>query len=322
MSTILYIGNFRPEYSTENDVRKGFEALGHQVIPIQEDLDGAPHQFAKHIVETDLLLWTSTWDHSAIGNAANGVAYQCARNGVPSAAYHLDTFWSTRRGGRAWWNNPMWRMQHVFTVDADPRWDFFGVNHHWLPAGIRHDACYIGEPRTEYVCDVAFVGADGVNTPYHNDVPGGEYRVELVRQLWAMCERNGWSFRNPGGSEPKVDRGGDLNDFYASTKVVVGDSLKQANPEDTLYWSDRVYETLGRGGLLVMPKIWALADQFSRRLPLYDWGDWDLLERKIGAYISTPMVRRAIREETFEIVRDHHTYKNRAQTILEVTGVT
>ena len=34
---VAYIGNFEPEYSTENDVRKAFEKLGHQVIKRQEN---------------------------------------------------------------------------------------------------------------------------------------------------------------------------------------------------------------------------------------------------------------------------------------------
>jgi hypothetical protein len=34
---IGYIGNFEPEWSTENDVRKAFEHLGHEVVKLQED---------------------------------------------------------------------------------------------------------------------------------------------------------------------------------------------------------------------------------------------------------------------------------------------
>ena len=36
MSKIAYVGNFEPEFSTENDVRKAFEALGYEVIKLQE----------------------------------------------------------------------------------------------------------------------------------------------------------------------------------------------------------------------------------------------------------------------------------------------
>jgi hypothetical protein len=41
---------------------------------------------------------------------------------------------------------------------------------------------------------------------------------ELLGQLRAMCQRNGWIFRNPGGDDPKIERGEDMNDFRAEAE--------------------------------------------------------------------------------------------------------
>ena len=94
-----------------------------------------------------------------------------------------------------------------------------------------------GTFKEEYACDVAFVGSNGEG--YHTDV--WTYRKELVDYIRLMCQRHGWSFKNPGGDEPKIARGEQMNDFYASAKVTIGDSLC-LKKENSHYWSDRVDE--------------------------------------------------------------------------------
>ena len=90
--------------------------------------------------------------------------------------------------------------------------------------------CYVhlGTYRDSYACDVAFVGSNGVG--YHE--AAWPYRKELLQQLRAMSQRNGWSFRNPGGDDPKIDRGEDMNDFYRSARVTVGDSSLLAGEQN------------------------------------------------------------------------------------------
>ena len=64
MTTIAYIGNFRPERSTENAYRYAFERLGCKVIPIQQEL--AESLSGADTVGTDLLLYTRTHNHTAL----------------------------------------------------------------------------------------------------------------------------------------------------------------------------------------------------------------------------------------------------------------
>lgn len=310
---IAYIGNFEPEYSTENDVRKAFEYLGHEVLALQEN-----KPFSFDVENIDFILITSTWDDAFPLTEWLKIVRACALRGVPTATLHLDTFWGTSRGGRQWWLNPMFHTAYIFTADGDyeKEWKLFGKNHIWLPPAVRHDAAHFGKYREEYACDVAFVGSNGVG--YHEDVWG--YRKELVDKLREMCKRNGWSFRNPGGDDPKISRGEGMNDFYASAKVTVGDSLC-LKKEDSKYWSDRVPEATGRGGFLIMPRIKALEEWM---IPQYDWGDWEHLEYLVKRYLTDPDAqtfrKRAI-ETNLEITAKHHTYVNRVQTILKEVGL-
>lgn len=315
---VAYCGNFSPEWSTENDVRLAFEHLGHEVVQLQEN-QTSPGQLRDAALSSDLLLWTSTWDNIALYEALD-VFVECARQGIPTATLHLDTFWSTARGGRKWWREAMFHTAHVFTADGDhqDKWRALGINHHWLRPGVRHSACYIGEFREEFACDVAFAGSDARprGQGYH---PEWTYRCDLVDQLEAMCERNGWSFRNPGGRQPKVERG-QMNDFYASAKVTVGDSLCFAKRK-ARYWSDRAYEAPGRGGLLVMPQIHALDVDYDGQLPMYPWGDWAALEGIVAGLLADDAKRALTVKETHGIASERHTYVNRVTELLETVGL-
>lgn len=302
-------------WSTENDVRKAFEHLGHEVTQLQENQTSYP-TIQRIALESDLVLITSTWDEAIPLEVWLGIIKQCADKGIPTATLHLDTFWSTGRDGRKWWLNPMFHTAYVFTADGDwqGKWKLLGKNHIWLPPAVRHDACHPGQFKEDYACDVAFVGSNGEG--YHEDVWG--YRKELLAALRDMCGRRGWSFKNPGGDDPKIDRGDDLNDFYASATVTVGDSLC-LKKEKSKYWSDRVPEATGRGGFLIMPEIEELWPIYGDSLPYYSWGLWGSLEKQIAKFLkpANDRLRSEMIKDTMRITAERHTYVNRVKTILE-----
>lgn len=318
---IAYVGNFEPEYSTENDIRKAFEYLGHEVIKLQEgdqyNLNKASiEQIRSAALTSNLLLWTGTWGDAYKLEDVLDVFHDCAAAGIPTATVHLDTFWSTKRDGRKWWREPMFHTAYLFTADGDWQfeWKLLGKNHTWLPPAVRHDATDNGVHTEKYACDVAFVGSNG--NGYHEDV--WPYRKELINALREMCSRRGWSFRNPGGDEPKIERSMEMNNFYASAKVTVGDSLC-LKKENARYWSDRVPEATGRGGFLIMPTINSLVEQ-EYKLPTYDWGNFSQLETLIDAYLNSPEERAKVVKFNRSITMDKHTYVNRAKQILNGVG--
>lgn len=310
---ISFVGNFTPPFSTENDVRLALESLGHTVIPLQENRT-RPQTLRAQALNSDLLLWTSTWDLAQSLDETLHTIMALRKAGIPSAAYHLDIFHGLDRGGRRWWLSPMFQLDHVFTADGDHArdWQTLRINHHHLRAGVRHTATS-GIQRSEYTCNVAFVGSDGRNTMYHKEWP---YRRELVDKLEEICQRRGWSFRNPGGRHPKVDRG-NMADFYASATVTVGDSLCLSR-ERSFYWSDRPFEATGRGGYLIMPQIDALSDDFDGFLPMYPWGDWEKLESEIDIGLMNESQNTAVREKCMTITHRHHTYQHRMRELLGV----
>lgn len=314
---VAYVGNFQPEWSTENDVRKAFEYLGHEVIKLQENEVGW-EELREVAFNSDLLLWTATWDDAQPLSETVDTLRQCAIMGIPTATLHLDIFWNVSRGGRKWWLSPMFFTRYVFTADGSSQegWNRLGIDHRWLKPAIRHDAAHFGKPRDEYICDVAFLGSNGVG--YHESE--WPYRKELLDQLRIMCRRNGWHFKNPGGDHDKIERSEDRNDFYASAKVTVGDSLCLQR-EKTLYSSDRVPEATGCGGLLIMPQLNFVDKDFHGHLPMYKWGDWKDLEKQIKYYLDNPQENQEVREYCQRISATEHTYVNRVQQLLKEIGL-
>jgi hypothetical protein len=311
--TVAYIGNFEPEYSTENDVRKAYEAIGWDVIKLQENAIDFEH-IEMALEKADMLLITGTWGEALPLHRWLDLMHRCAKRGIPTATLHLDTFWGTSRGGRKWWREPMFHTAYIFTADGDyqDEWKLMGKNHFWLRPAVRHDAVKKGTFRSEYAHDVSFVGSNGDG--YHEDVWG--YRKELLDNIRKICSKNGWRFRNPGGDEPKIDRSDDMNDFYASVKISVGDSLC-LKKEDSKYWSDRVPEALGRGSYLIMPRINAL-DNLYPDIGKYDWGDWESLESTMRIAMGHDLV--AIKDRQIDLIDKNETYVNRVLTILEELG--
>ena len=60
---ILYIGNFEPQWSTEQDVKAAFEHDNHKVIAVQENkIKEYLHLIKRY--DYDLLLITGTWADS------------------------------------------------------------------------------------------------------------------------------------------------------------------------------------------------------------------------------------------------------------------
>lgn len=318
MKSVAYVGNFAPPYSTENDVAKAFEYIGWNVKKIQEN-GTTTSQIRELALDSDLLLITGTWGRDAIElDDWLGLIHELAVNKIPSATLHLDTFWGTGRGGRKWWLEPMFHTSYLFTADGDyqKQWELLGKKHYWLKPAVRHDAAFIGKFNPEYACDVAFVGSNGVG--YHEDVY--PERRHLVNALREMCQRNKWVWRNPGGDEPKIERDNSMNDFYASAKVTVGDSLC-LKKEVSHYCSDRVYEATGRGGFLIMPKLNFLDIDFDGNLPMFSWDDYTELENLIRYWLYNDDKRIKTQKACQQYTAKNHTYVNRIKEMLGVIGL-
>lgn len=317
---IAYIGNFEPRHSTETHVRLSLEALGHEVLRIQENQTNMA-QLELVLPGADLVLYTRTW--GLPGKPMLDLWARLKALGIPTVSYHLDLYRGLARtdlyerlaplGITSPADDPFWRTEHCFTVDGDPesaRWFAEqGINHHWMRAGVYHAECYRVAAPERY--PVLFVGSYG----YH---PEWAYRPQLVDWLGATYG-NRFTLL-PGNGNPAV-RNHDLNEAYGASRVVVGDSLVPGFTHRK-YWSDRVYETLGRGGFLIHPWIDGMELEFvdGEHLVFYEFGDFAGLKERVDYYLQAHEERERIRAAGHEFVKQNCTYMHRMAAILETVA--
>jgi len=304
------VGNFTAPWCSEVHWAKSLEKLGHQVTKQQENKI-KPGIIHNGLPGHDLFLWVRTWENFV---TLRDLEYAQALR-IPTVNVHLDLFVGISRE-KTLDTDPRWRTDYVFTADGDPEsqkiFESHGINHYWLRAGVFDEGCEMFEQNKDSGLqgDVVFVGA---GKEYAH--PEWPYR----RQLIEFLEKNYSSQYRKYGHPQKLVRETDLNQLYANAKVVVGDSLNIGFNHPN-YWSDRVYETIGRGGFIIHPRIPGLEKDFKEdeEIVFYNYGNFDELREKIDYYIVHSEERDAIRKRGFERVKKDHTYINRMKEMLDI----
>ena len=242
---VSYVGNFSVPYSTESHIAKAWENLGHSVQRIPEQ--GLHWPDLPAIVDGDLFLWTRTAGFDPPDKDRVQPEALSAID-VPKVGYHLDRWWGL---DREWWIGDSAFFTHLdllCTADGghDTEWERRGIRHEWFPPAILSDEMQPVEPHRQYTADVAFVG----NLTHYGHAEWAPYRQQLWGHLRVWYRGRFVVF--PGTGRPQI-RGRELASLYATTKVNIGDSCLVGEPER--YWSDRIPETLGRGGFLIHPEV-------------------------------------------------------------------
>lgn len=324
--TIAYVGNFTQPHCTEVHLAATLEDLGHAVMRLQEDAY-TPTELANILdqAKLDLFLYTRTW-----GKTVTLEHLELLRQRkIPSASYHLDLYIGL---SRKWLHegkpldqvletDPFWRTDFVFTPDGDPEsqevFERHGVKHHYMKPGVFASECYI-PTLAESKYDVIFVGGgDRVGSPNGYGHPEWPYRDQLMTWLY---DTYGERFKKFGHPQPTI-RNDTLNQLYTNTKVVVGDSVC-LDFKHTYYWSDRVYETLGRGGFLIHPYIKGLEEEFTDRetIVFYEYNNWGQLKELIDYYLKDDSAREKIRLAGHELVKNNYTYRHRLKQMFVIIG--
>lgn len=307
---IAFLGNFQVDYTSESHHARSLGMLGHEVTCLQETVT-TPGQISRAAREAELFVWVHThgWHTPEIETALAGAI----KRGIPVVTYHLD-LWKGLHREADMATDPYWRvLTDFFTCDkqmAEYLTEHTSVRGHYLPPGVYGPECYLAEPTERF--DVVFVGSYG----YHPEWP---YRHQLIDWL---KDTYGERFRHYGGGGLATVRGHDLNQVYANAKVAVGDSLC-LNFDYPYYWSDRLFETAGRGGFQIFPRIAGLTDYLAEdtEVVLYNYGDFDELKRKIDYYLTHDTEREAIRLAGHERTKAEHTYAHRWRHILETLNL-
>ncbi len=312
---VLQIGNAGVPWCTEVELHKAMEANGWTVEFHQEN---EPHIFltvAERLQQeprADLVLWTRTGWNPPVPHDEQYTMLNAARDmGILTVGAHLDRWIGLEREGQID-EEPYFRCQVMATADGGhpEHWAERGIDHRWFPPGVSEFECGGGTYNRRLASDVAFVGS--WRPGYH---ALWTHRPELVNFLRSTYRTR---CRFWGGAGRSM-RGPALRDLYASTKVNVGDSCLVGGA--TRYLSDRVPETLGRGGFLLHPHVEGVTDgtlytdgEHLRTWPLGDWGE---LRRLVDYYVVHDDERRAIAEAGRRHVLETATYTVRTRTLLE-----
>lgn len=306
---IGYIGNFIPPFSTENDRKWSFEKLGYTVLPLQENKITAEE--LRRLASGNkfhILFYTDTHDWN-IPHLVD-VFLELRKVGIPTVSVHLDRWaWLDRQkdiGVEA-----TWFTEYQFMADGSPEavklYEKHRLNWYYLPAGVVERDCYMAAPDpARFPYEIVFVGSKG----YHKEYPFRPKLIEFLQKTY------GERFGHYGNDGIELVRGDDLNVLMASAKIVVGDSCFGGRPE---YVSDRYYETRGRGGFLIHPVFPGIESHGV--YPYVGKTDEEKLEDlkySINYYLVNEDERERLRDEGFEWVKEHETYTNRAQQMLDI----
>lgn len=302
MTKICYLGNFVPLESTETHIAATLEAMGHTVYRMQEH--GCDWSAVSIVAErSDLFLWTTTQGQRAPD--AFRTLRHLADCGIPSVSYHLDLFWGLEREAKVL-EEPFFRTDWLFTADGghDADWKREDINHVWLPPAIYAPNAVIGEPIADHQWPIVFVGSYPYPHPIHAPA-----RRELIQILEQRYRRQFRVYRSGV-------RGQKLADLIAGTTIVVGDSCLAG--QIPRYWSDRIPETIGRGGFLIHPYVPGLEECYSdgEHMRWYTAGAWGELWALVDHYLAHPAEAKAIGRAGREHVLAHHTYAHRMEQML------
>jgi len=318
LSNIVFLGNFEVPYSSENHHVKSLESLGHTVEKMQERVANSQDILEKAI-NSDLFVWVHTHGWKTPGSLSMiDVLKQLKTNGKTTMTYHLDLWFGIEREKDLKRDEFYTNIGHFFATDK-LMCDWFNENTdvkgHFLPAGVYDKECYIHQDYNTYDFenDIIFVGSKG----YHHE---HKYRPELIDFL---KKTYGKRFLHVGGDgDTGTVRGDALNRIYAKSKIAIGDSLN-INFNYPYYTSDRLFESTGRGGFTIYPRIKGLEDYFEdgNEIVFYEHGNLEDLKTKIDKYLLDGLSREQIRISGHERTKNEHTYVHRWSTILETLKI-
>lgn len=307
---IGFIGNFVPPFSTENDRKWSFEKLGHTVVTFQESettVDALHHALIDKVFDILFYSHTHGWEISGLTEFFG----YCKGVGIPTVSVHLDR-WAWLDRVKDIGVEPTWFTEYQFMADASPEaidlYKKHKLNWHYLKPGVVERDCYLAAPDPAiFPHEIVFIGSKG----YHPEYP---FRGKLIDFL---AKTYGDRFGHYGNDGLGVIRGEALNILMATAKIVVGDSCFGGRPN---YVSDRYYETRGRGGFLLHPKVQGVDDVGVGSYGGFEHDDRNLasLKERIDHYIEARDDTDRMRSEGFYWVKAHETYTNRAQEIVEV----
>jgi spore maturation protein CgeB len=288
---ILYLGKFDLPYRTENYVSSALSRQGHTIKAYCLARNAGSFGQLTNVTETfqpDFVLFSKS-STPAFSDYINW----CKQQNLLTVCWQWDLYWGYRKQ-----RLPQFQCDLLFTTDGgyDHKWKMLRQDltpHRVLRQGIHKPHHHMDQP--DYKWDIGFVGMpDSYNG-----------RWKLVNHLYKTY---GYKF-----TLVEHTRGLDLNKKLSEIKVVVGDSYPSIN-----YWSNRIYEILGRGGFLLHPKTEGLDAEFvdGKHYVSYERDNFVALDQTVETYLANTTLQETIRTKGwFECGR--YTYDKRVEQLCQ-----
>lgn len=276
----------------EEYIAQGFEKLGNTVVRIEDSSTPGEVKDALERYKPDMLIYCKWQQPKELDLTISSLK----REGMRTVCWLFDLYFNYSRENQVH-TKSFFKSDYVFTTDGGQQVRFkeAGVNHFCVRQGIRPEECFIQEGKP---IGVAFIGSDNPLYPYRCKMLG-----EIMRTF------NNFTWYGRGDTDEK--RGTDLNELFGNTKVIIGDSVYSP-----YYWSNRVVETLGRGGFLIHPEVEGIKEEYPY-LVTYEKDNIQDLKNKIMYYLQHEDERKEIVQKNFEWVRDNYTVEKKCQELLD-----
>ena len=283
---IAFIGKFQRLHDEEY-IARSFEMIGCEVKRISQHIAWNDMVQVIDAFQPDILLFCK-WEKP---KEMIPFIQKWQRNGMKTVCWLFDLYFDYAREYQVR-NKSFFRADFVFTTDGghNHRFASMGINHFCIRQGIFKDECKL-LPFQDIKHKVVFIGSE---SPVYPE------RTALVKELGAE-----WF----GRKDTNHIRGLELNELYASTGIVIGDSFPSP-----FYWSNRVVETLGRGGFLIHKEVDGLKKEYPD-IVTYTYAED--LKQKIDYYLSHEDERREIVKKNFELVRERYTMDKKCQQLID-----
>lgn len=300
MPKIFFVGDFSKHYSSEVYIAYGLEQCGAEVYRFQENSPVLLNDLVDLVVDwkPDFVLCSKNrlW--------SNGMVFinRMKQRGIKTVSWLFDLYVNlpNEMGATRTTKDSPFFCDYVFMSDGGDHKEFEKINKITLRQGIHEPEAEVGNP-LEKKFDVVFIGSNTY--------------LQRQKMISKLREWYGDKFCHIGigGNAPEV-RGLDLNNVLVSTKIVVGDSVPSDN-----YWSNRIYEILGRGGFLLHPKVNGLEKEFEyyKHFVPFEHGNLQQLKEIIDYYLTHDKERWKIQLDGHKFCKENYTYTLRCKTLLQ-----